>query len=111
MSSWNVIHTFWTVTRSGSDCRCKKAYAACRASVETELIRQPAIADGMDGRHGQPGSNGHQSGARSDLVYRRKQRTATPGQLCVIHGIAARCQIDLDPILNRGCDCGRRDGK
>jgi len=79
----------------------QKAYAACRDSVETELIRLPAIANGMDARHSQPGSNGHQSADRSDLAFRRKQRTATPGQLRVIHGIAARRQIDLDPILDR----------
>jgi len=50
--------------------------------------------------------NGHaepngQSTDRTHVVFRHKKRTATPGQLRVIEGIAARRRIDLGPMLNR----------
>jgi hypothetical protein len=81
----------------------QRAYGACRKAVEEELARSvpsPAATLNAVNGNGQH-TNGYAALERADLPYRNKRRTATPGQVRTIHGIAGRRRIDLSPLLDR----------
>jgi hypothetical protein len=77
--------------------RVRRAYAACRESVEDELSRDESGSavsssrpseNGPDSQHGSSGRNG-------------QSRGATQSQVRAIKGIAARNRIDLGPLIGR----------
>ena len=75
----------------------RRAYNACRESVEAELMRGSVAEPGddhesNDSQH--PGRNGSSSGNGS-------RRAATQSQVRAIHAIAGRNHVGLAPILER----------
>ena len=71
----------------------RRAYAACRESVEVELAKQ------TPGRVSSDRKTGDGRNDNTVIPFRKKERTATPGQLRVIERTAARRKIDLQPML------------
>ena len=79
----------------------RRAYAACRSAVEDELTRDSQVAASNDIPSISHDTNGHSSEERANRPYRGKVRTATPGQVSTIHGMAARLRVGLGPLLAR----------
>jgi len=71
----------------------KRAYAACRDSVESELAHRLPVSATR--------TIASDCGHETMRPYRKRQRTASPGQLRVIERIAERRQMDLQPLLQR----------